>query len=205
MSLVSAMILATVLAAGPADSPSAAITLADSTGAVAGPRSAPVALTMVSARRLDQDTVPRRRARAVTYSDGYAKRVAVHKALSWAMLPLFAASYVSGNQLLDKGSDAPDWAETVHPIAATGSAVLFGANAVTGTWNLWEGRKDPNGRTRRVLHSVLFLAASGGFAYAGSIADDAEENGAIRERHRNVAIASMSASTASWLIMLIGN
>lgn len=205
MSLVSTLMLTAVLAGSPVVPTPAVPVLEDSTHATAGPRSAPVALTMAQAQKLSQDTIPRRRARAVTYSDGYYKRVAIHKALSWAMLPLFAASYLSGDQLLDKGSDAPDWAETVHPIAATGSAVLFGANAVTGTWNLWEGRKDPNGRTRRVLHSVLFLAASGGFAYAGSIADDAEENGAIRERHRNVAIASMSASTASWLIMLIGN
>ncbi len=205
MSLVSTLLLTAVLAGSPVVPPPADPLLGDSTRAGAGPRSAPVALTMAAAQKLSQDTIPRRRARAVTYSDGYYKRVAIHKALSWAMLPLFAASYLSGDQLLDKGSDAPDWAETVHPIAATGSAVLFGANAVTGTWNLWEGRKDPNGRTRRVLHSVLFLAASGGFAYAGSIADDAEENGAIRERHRNVAIASMSASTASWLLMLIGN
>lgn len=205
MSLVSTLMLTAVLAASPVVPPPAVSLVGDSTNAAAGPRSAPVALTLAQAQKLSQDTIPRRRARAVTYSDGYYKRVAIHKALSWAMLPLFAASYLSGDQLLDKGSDAPDWAETVHPIAATGSAVLFGANAVTGTWNLWEGRKDPNGRTRRVLHSVLFLAASGGFAYAGSIADDAEENGAIRDRHRNVAIASMSASTASWLIMLIGN
>ncbi|WP_353266910.1 hypothetical protein [Gemmatimonas sp.] len=167
-----------------------------------GPFVAPVALAVPF--RAPVDTTKRAR-KAVTYSDGYYKRVAIHKALSWAMLPLFAASYVSGDQLLDKGDDAPDWAQTMHPIAATGSAVLFGANAVTGTWNLWEGRKDPNGRKRRLLHSALFIAASGGFAYAGSIADQAEENGAIRERHRNVAIASMSASTASWLIMLIGN
>ena len=76
---------------------------------------------------------------------------------------------------------------------------------VTGSWNLWEGRKDPNGRKRRLAHSLLFFAASGGFAYAGSIADEAEENGDKRRQHRNVAIASMSASTASWLLMLVGN
>lgn len=170
--------------------------------AISGPQMTPVALAVPF--RAPVDTTKRAR-RAVTYSDGYYKRVAIHKALSWAMLPLFAASYVSGDQLLEKGDDAPEWAETMHPIAATGSAVLFGANTITGTWNLWEGRKDPNGRKRRIVHSVLFIAATGGFAYAGSIADKAEQDGAIRDRHRNVAIASMSASTASWLIMLIGN
>lgn len=226
MSPVSTLLMAALMAAG-ATSPRpvvtdtmfrATATVADSTpdrrgtpgdsvtGSANGPQAVPVALSLSVGRSLaPQDTVKRRRAKAVTYSDGYYKRVAIHKALSWAMLPLFAASYFSGDQLLTKGPDAPDWAETMHPIAATGTAVLFGANAVTGTWNLWEGRKDPNGRARRIAHSVLFLAASGGFAYAGSLADEAEENGAIRTRHRNVAIASMSASTASWLLMLIGN
>ena len=77
---------------------------------------------------------------------------------------------------------------------------------MTGGWNLWEGRKDPNGRNRRILHSVLFTAASGGFAYAGTkLADDAQENMNARRTHRNVALGSMGLSTVSWLIMLIGN
>jgi hypothetical protein len=160
----------------------------------------PVALVSAA----PQDTVKRRARKAVTYSDGYTRRVTIHRALSWAMLPLFAASYVSGDQLLSKGNEAPEWAETIHPYAAGGTALLFGANAVTGTWNLWEGRKDPNGRTRRIVHSVLFLAASGGFAYAGSLADEAEENGEKRRLHRNVALGSMGVSTASWLLMLVG-
>ena len=161
----------------------------------------PVGLTMLSA-----DTVPRIRRKAVVYSDGYATRLRIHKTLSWAMIPLFAASYFSGDQLLENGTDAPAWARTMHGPAATGSAILFGANTVTGGWNLWEGRKDPNGRTRRILHSVLFTAASGGFAYAGTkLADDAEQDLNARRKHRNVAIGSMGVSTVSWLIMLIGN
>jgi hypothetical protein len=155
---------------------------------------------------VDQDTVPRRRAKAVVYSDGYGKRLALHKTLSWAMLPLFAVSYLSGDQLIQKGSDAPDWAQSVHPIAATSTAVLFGVNAVTGGWNLWEGRSDPNGRVKRFVHSALFMVASGGFAYTGSkLAEDAQENRSSRNAHRNMAVASMGVSTASWLIMLIGN
>lgn len=161
----------------------------------------PVGLTMLA-----EDTVPRVRRKAVVYSDGYATRVRIHKTLSWAMLPLFAASYFSGDQLLKNGSDAPSWARNLHAPAATGSAILFGANTVTGGWNLWEGRKDPNGRTRRILHSVLFTAASGGFAYAGTkLADDAQEDMNARRTHRNVALGSMGVSTVSWLIMLIGN
>lgn len=192
MPIVPALVSALLLAASPDSTPRSV---------PSGPVIAPLALTLPTA---GADTVRPRR-KAVTYSDGYYKRVAIHKALSWAMLPLFAVSYVSGDQLLDKGDAAPDWAQNIHPFAAGGTAVLFGANAVTGVWNSWEGRKDPNGRKRRLLHGALFLAASGGFAYAGSIADEAEENGDKRRLHRNVALGSMSASTASWLLMLIKN
>lgn len=187
--LVSAMLLAT----SPADSTPRAVP--------SGPQITPIALT---APLIAADTVRPRR-KAVTYSDWYYRRVTVHKALSWAMLPLFAASYVSGDQLLQKGREAPDWARNIHPFAAGGTAGLFGANAITGVWNSWDGRKDPNGRKRRLLHGALFLAASGGFAYAGTIADQAENDGDKRRLHRNVAIGSMSVSTASWLLMLIKN
>jgi hypothetical protein len=164
------------------------------------PRWQPSGLTLL------QDTIVRRRPKAVVYSDWYSRRVTIHKTLSWAMLPLFAASYLSGNELINKGGDAPEWAETLHAPAAAATAAVFGANALTGTWNLWEGRKDPNGRVRRVVHSVLFMAASGGFAYTGTqLAEEAEQSLERRRSHRNLALASMGASTASWLIMLIGN
>lgn len=193
MAFSSALLIASLLVLAPSDSVPRA--------SARGPVLSPVALASAA----PQDTVKRRARKAVTYSDGYTRRVTIHRALGWAMLPLFAASYVSGDQLLSKGNEAPEWAETIHPYAAGGTALLFGANAVTGTWNLWEGRKDPNGRTRRIVHSVLFLAASGGFAYAGSLADEAEENGEKRRLHRNVALGSMGVSTASWLLMFLGN
>lgn len=192
MPIMPVVLSALLLGASPADS---------TVRSPAGPLVAPVALAMSA---VEPDTVRPRR-KAVTYSDGYARRVTIHKTLSWAMLPLFAVSYASGDQLLTKGTDAPDWARSLHPVAAGGTAALFGVNAVTGVWNQWEGRKDPNGRGRRLLHGALFLAASGGFAYAGSIADEAEENGDKRRLHRNVAIGSMSLSTASWLLMLVKN
>lgn len=163
-------------------------------------------VTSIQRLVLPQDTIPKPRARAVAYSDAYGTRLTIHRRLSWAMLPLFAASYLSGDQLLKKGTDAPGWARNLHGPAATGSAVLFGANTITGGLNLWEGRADPNGRTRRIVHSVLFTAASAGFVYAGTrLADDAEESQDKRRQHRNVALGSMGVSTVSWLIMLIGN
>lgn len=152
------------------------------------------------------DTIRKPRRKAIVYSDAYGTRLTVHRRLSWAMLPLFAVSYFSGDQILKKSNAAPAWARKVHAPAATGSAILFTANTITGTWNLWEGRHDANGRTRRIVHGLLFSAASGGFVYAGTkLANDAEQSQSKRLQHRNVALASMGVSTLSWLIMLIGN
>lgn len=152
------------------------------------------------------DTVRRARPRAIAYSDAYGARLTLHRRLSWAMLPLFALSYFSGDQILENGSDAPAWARNLHRPAATGSALLFGANSITGYWNLWEGRHDPNHRKRRILHAVLFTTASAGFVYAGTqLAEDAEQSQSKRRQHRNVALGSIGVSTGSWLLMLLGN
>ncbi len=167
----------------------------------------PAGVTFGQQADVPADTVVRRaRKKAIVYSDAYATRLTIHRRLAWAMLPLFAASYITGDKLLEDPSGAPSWAKNLHGPAATGSALLFGANTVTGYWNLWEGRHDPNNRTRKILHTVLFSAASAGFVYAGTqLADDAEQSQSKREQHRNVALGSMGVSTLSWLIMLIGN
>jgi hypothetical protein len=155
---------------------------------------------------LPADTLPRPRRPLVQYSEWYGRRVTIHKALSWTMLPLFAVSYVTGDQLLEKGrARVSSTVRTLHPLAAGGAAAVFGVNTVTGLWNLWDARKDPNGRTRRIVHSVLFLAADAGFAYAGSLGEEAGRNRRTRDRHRSIALGSMGVSTAGWLIMLIGN
>ncbi|MES2524872.1 MAG: hypothetical protein V4617_19395 [Gemmatimonadota bacterium] len=163
-------------------------------------------LTLQATRALrqpEQDTL-RRRQKAYEYSDGYGKRLTLHRRLSYAMLPLFAASYLSGDQILDKGRNAPGWARSLHRPSATASAALFGVNTVTGSWNLWEARKDPNGRKRRYAHALLFTAASAGFVYAGAtLAEEAEQSQQKRLQHRNVNLASMGVSTASWLLMLL--
>jgi hypothetical protein len=160
-------------------------------------------------RSFVEDTIRKPRAKAVVYSDAYTWRLEWHRRLSWAMLPLFAASYVAGDQLMkasEHGTTAPTWARPMHQVAANGSAVLFGLNGITGALNLWEGRNDPTGRTRRLVHSLLFTAASGGFVYAGTqLADGAEQSRQMRQQHRTVALTSIGVSTASWLLMLIGN
>lgn len=151
-----------------------------------------------------QDTVKkRRRVEAIEYSDFYGTRLTIHRVLSWTILPLFAVQYASGSQLLEHGSAAPDWAQELHGPTATAVAGVFTVNAVTGLWNLWDSRRDPNGRARRYIHSLLMLTASAGFVYAGSLADEAESSAEMRDKHQTVALTSIGISTASWLMMLI--
>jgi hypothetical protein len=145
---------------------------------------------------VQQDTTRTRRTGAIEYGSGYNTRLKLHRWLSFAMLPLFAGSYFSGEKILDEGDAAPAWARKLHKPLAAGTAVVFGANTITGVWNLWVSRKDPAGRAKRYIHSVLFLAAGAGFVYAASKAE--EDN----ESHRNIALASMGISISSWALML---
>ena len=157
-------------------------------------------------RWMEQDTTIKKKRKLVEYSEWYGRRLTLHKALSWTMLPLFVASYVTGERLARDGYEgSPAWVRNTHPYVATADAAVFGVNTVTGLWNLWDSRHDPEGRTRRIIHSALFIVADAGFAYAGSIGRDGREDREIRSRHRTVALSSMGVSTLGWVIMLFRN
>ncbi len=176
---------------------------------------ATIAATLAAAPSIDSavprlifarpDTVVKKKRILVEYSDWYGRRLAVHRTLSWAMIPLFAVSYWTGEKLYADGRiNSPAYIRALHPYAATGASVVFGVNTVTGLWNLWDARHDPEGRTRRIIHSVLFMIADGGFAYAGSIGKQARDDGDIRDRHRTIALSSMGVSYVGMMIMLLG-
>lgn len=138
----------------------------------------------------------------VEYSDAYFTRLTIHRYASYATVPLFVAQYLAGEELMRNGSEAAGWARDSHGALAAGVGALFVVNTVTGGWNLLESRKDPEGRTRRMLHGLLMLAADAGFAATGMLADAAEESGDSRNLHRTVAVTSMGVSLASYAIML---
>lgn len=155
--------------------------------------------------QVSDTTVKKKKRVLVEYSEWYGRRLAVHRTLSWAMIPLFAISYWTGERLARDGRiDSPAYIRTLHPYAATGASVVFGVNTLTGLWNLWDARHDPEGRTKRIIHSVLFMIADGGFAYAGSIGKQARDDSAIRNKHRTIALSSMGVSYIGMMIMLLG-
>lgn len=151
--------------------------------------------------RVSADTT---RARAIEYSDAYYTRLTIHRLGSYTMLPLFAAQYYLGNQLLSSGP-IEDWVRPTHRTIAYATGTLFAVNTVTGVWNLVESRKDPNGRTKRWVHTGLMLAASAGFAYTGTLAGEAKRSLDGRDRHRAAALTSMGLSTAGAALMWFWN
>lgn len=153
------------------------------------------------------DTVqPRPRPRVVEVGEWYSRRLTVHRYAAYTTVPVFAAQYLAGRQLWDKGSDAPSWAKTTHRVGATTLAGLFTVNTVTGLWNLWDSRAAPQGRTLRYVHAVTMLAADAGFTYAGvKLSEEAETSLDKRRQHRTVALSSIGVALASGIMMKIWN
>lgn len=147
------------------------------------------------------DTIPR--VAVVEYGEWYGRRLAIHRAASYAMVPLFVAQYAAGQRLYGNPAlEAGDWARRAHRPLAYAVGGLFTLNTVTGVWNLWEGRRDPEGRGRRTAHALLMLAADAGFTATGVLGGRAANGGGSRTVHRNVALGSMATAIAGYLVML---
>lgn len=149
---------------------------------------------------------PRPRPRAISVSEGYARRLTIHRYGAYATIPLFAMQYVAGQHLYDELGNAKGWAKTTHRVGATALAAVFTVNTVTGVWNYWETRASDDKRALRTAHALLMLAADAGFTYAGvRLSDQAENDPDKRSQHRAVALSSMGLATAGGMIMAIWN
>jgi hypothetical protein len=141
---------------------------------------------------------------AVEYSHAYQVRLRIHKDSSFAMLPLFAAEAVVGEKLFKSPNSSG--LKTTHAWLNVGILGLFGLDTITGTWNLKEGWHDPNGRVRRLAHSLLMLTSDVGFVATDFLAPSrravAAGNTSGAVTHRTVAIASISTATVGYLLML---
>lgn len=165
-----------------------------------GPRTDALRVGIGAGIAAPDTTKPRRR--AFRLSEAYGTRRKIHKLASWATLPLFAAQYAAGDQLIKKGGAAPGWASSSHGVLAGGVAGLFAINTFTGSLNWWETRGQSDGRTWRTVHSALMLLADAGFVATGVLADEAEDSGDKRTLHRTVAVTSMSVAMVSYVMML---
>ncbi len=139
------------------------------------------------------DSVRRRRPRAIEYGDWYARRLTVHRIGSYAMLPLFGTQYYLGQKLIN--GEASGSERSLHVGVATAIGGLFAVNTITGVWNLWDSRKDPTNRTRRLIHAGLMLGADAGFTFAAAAAGDDDS------RHKTIALSSIGISTVGAAMM----
>lgn len=154
----------------------------------------------LGATSLESDTtVTRRRPRAIEYSDWYGRRLTIHRIGSYVELPLFATQWYLGNKVLNGSASSSE--RDLHTTVAGGLGVLFGVNTVTGVWNLYDSRKDPSDRKKKIIHSALMLASDAGFAAAGLVGRDANGDRDRRNLHRNIALSSIGMSTAGTLMM----
>lgn len=149
-------------------------------------------------------TSPAPKLAAVEYSDAYRLRAKIHRVSSYAMLPLVGTELLLGQSLYNTPTGGK---RNAHLVVGSGIGVLFGINTVTGAWNLWEGRKDPNGRKRRLTHGLLMMASDVGFLATAATGPGREDFGSFegsRSTHRAIAITSMATATAGYLVMLFG-
>jgi hypothetical protein len=171
------------------------------------PRGVPALSLALPSPLLHQDSAQPVHAVAIEHSDAYQTRAKIHKYASFATLPLFAAEVALG-QSLDGSNDSK---KSAHAVVGAGIVGLFAVNTVTGAWNLFgEGRQDKEGRTLRLVHGLLMMAADVGFLATTASAPSTGRNGSVtfdanKTTHRNLAIASVSVGTAGYLMMLFGN
>jgi hypothetical protein len=203
------MVLEALLIAGAITSaPAPAPTLADSSAAaflVAQPASADTGLLRFM--RIPIDTPPpRRRPRAIEVSEWYSRRLTIHRYVAYGTIPVFAAQWIAGNQLLQESRSAPEWAKFTHRAGATTLAGMFTVNTVTGIWNWWDSRAVTQHRVLRTVHAFTLIACDAAFSYTGAkLSNDAETSNSARRLHHQVALISMGVTVLSGTAMKIWN
>ena len=150
-------------------------------------------------------------AAAVQHSKAYETRAKIHKYASYATLPLFAGELALGQSLFNS-STSGGGNKGVHSAVGAGIIGLFGVNTVTGTWNLFgEGWQEQDGRTLRLVHGLLMMAANGGFVATWALAPHGDNSRISstfdhdKRIHRDMAVASIGVGTAGYLVMLLAN
>jgi len=161
----------------------------------------------VEAARLAAGDAQGTRPVAIDYSDAHQTRAKIHKYTSWATLPLMATEFALGEKLYNDPNSVTSSSRGVHGAVGAGLIGLFGVQSVTGVWNLVESNQAP-GRTKRLVHGLLMLAAEGGFVAAAVTAPGHGRNDVInfnasRATHRDIALVSFGVGTGGYLMMLL--
>ena len=123
------------------------------------------------------------------------------------LIPLFATEVALGQTIYNDPNANSSAAKGAH--IAVGSAItgLFAVNTVTGVWNMWESRHEPEHHKLKLVHGILMLAADAGFVatFATGPGGRGANIDSEKQQHRTIALTSMGIATASYLLMLFGN
>lgn len=148
------------------------------------------------------DTGRRKRSHSVELSDWYYRRLTLHRYISYATIPVFAAQWAAGSVIFPDPRNAPRWAKTTHDAGADLLMGMFTVNTVTGAWNWWDSRSEEKGRTLHTVHALMMLTADGIFSYAGStVAKEAETSLEKRRLHRTLALIGTGITVGNGLMM----
>jgi hypothetical protein len=202
----------------------AAVTFVDSTAAARANAATAVSVDSVSVTNQPaglypylaaDSTVPRPRVRAIQISDSYGWKFRTHRIGSYLIVPLFAAQYAMGSELLSQKEDVyfGRRRESVNPTlrkahlaTAIGVGTLFLANTATGAMLLYENRSDPSNRKLKIAHTALMLIADAGFTATGVMGRRSlEETPAYARRHRQVALSSIGVASVGAAMMWVFN
>jgi uncharacterized BrkB/YihY/UPF0761 family membrane protein len=144
---------------------------------------------------------------AVEYSDAYYTRAKIHKYASFATLPLFASEVALGQNIYNDPNARTSAVKGAHIAVGTAITGLFAVNTVTGVWNMWESRHEPEHHKLKLIHGILMLGADAGFVATFASGPGGREVtlDADKQTHRTIALTSMGIATASYLLMVFGN
>ena len=140
------------------------------------------------------------------YSHAYDVRAKIHKYASFSTLPLVGSEFVIGQALFNDSESG--WKKPTHVALGTAIGGLFAVNGVTGVWNLVEARKDPNRGHLPLIHSLLAFGGNAALVATAVVTPgdhDGTSNLSNKGTHRALAFTSLGLTTASYLVMLIGN
>ena len=147
-------------------------------------------LCSLSVHRSEEDDV----------GDWYNRRLTLHRYAAWAAVAAFPVEIYTGWRLRSPGAD-PEWVRDTHRATVWVLGSTFAVNTVTGAWNWWDTRKEPEGRGWRTAHAVVMVAADAAM-FATARAGQARARGEGGEWHRELAFTTAGLTTIGHLMML---
>ncbi len=130
----------------------------------------------------------------------YNRRLTLHRYAAWAAVAAFPVEIYTGWRLRSAGAD-PEWVRDTHRATVWVLGSTFAVNTVTGVWNWWDSRKEPEGRGWRTAHTLVMVAADAAM-FATARAGQARARGEGGEWHRELAFTTAGLTAIGHLMML---